>query len=571
MDIELNKNRTFIKEMKINNFRALKDINIDLGTDLTMISGINAVGKSTILGLLAQICSFTDSYYPSTDSQSGVQKIPISEKFKTVYNKKFESKFRNHFKLSNVYDIPKNEYSTDFVINDAEEGLIVNAELKGTARTNEAQKRELRLVLRKDKSINDNTSRNITFPTIYLSLERLKPFVSRDYNIVSNVFREEEKTLFENFNRRVFNPLSDSDFQISSNNDRKIASTVLTSSKYDIESASTGEDNLGQILSAIISFIRLQNDWPNYKGGLLLIDEIDASLFTKAQVGLLNVLRNVASKYKIQIVFTTHSPVVISEMLNFKKQALKNSKTKNNIGINFLSNSTGAITNHQFFTMQEIASYLAVTKRAEPKKTKVHCYCEDKEAYTFLDALLDPKRKKEIEMMKSITLGGPNIIDLTKRRIPEFSELSITILDGDKKKIRGRKNNITLPGKLPPDQLMFKLLYDEPADSNYWEEGEWDKSIFQNDPTAISIINKLEFDSSEYKYILRDTSSNNNDKKIRELFKTWFNSNFSTLKNLKFNPIKKIWVDQNKKEVDKFIKNFDDAYEYVYAKSNYLS
>lgn len=568
MDTKLNKERTFIKEMKINNFRSLKDVKIDLGTNLTMISGINAVGKSTILGLLAQICSFSYNYYP--DEKNGFQKVPVPENFKTVYGKSFESKFKDHFKLSDTYDLPENEYSTNFVINDAEEELVVNAELKGTTRTNgtTTKKKGLRFVLRKDNSISDNTSRNITLPTIYLSLARLTPFVSRNYNIVPNVFKDDEKQLFENFNRSVFNPLSDNNLHISSNKDNKVASTVLTSSKYNIESASTGEDNLGQILAAIISFIRLKNDWSNYKGGLLLIDEIDASLFTKAQVGLLKLLRNVASKYKIQIVFTTHSPVVISEMLDFKKQALQNSKTKNDIGINFLSNSTGSITNHSFFTMQEIVSYLAVTKRSEPKKSKVHCYCEDKEAYTFLDALLDSKRKREIEMMRSINLGGPNIIDLTKRKIPEFSELSITILDGDKKKIRGRKNNITLPGKLPPDQLMFKLLYDEPANSDYWVEGEWDKSIFQNESTAVSIINELEFNDSEYKYNLKNPTSNI---KIRELFKNWFNSNFDILKYSKFNPIKKLWIKQNEKEVNTFLKNFDNAYSYVYSKSHFLS
>ncbi|MCT3202679.1 hypothetical protein EFO64_02420 [Limosilactobacillus reuteri] len=556
----LNKDRTFIKKMRVNNFRALKDVKIDLGSNLTMISGINAVGKSSILGLLAQICSFKSSYYPS-DNGNGFKKVNIPDNFKTVYNQRFESEFKDHFKISKKYDTPENDYSTDFIINDAEEGLLVNAELTGTRRED-----VLRFVLRKKDTITSNSSRNVTLPTIYLSLRRLTPFVARKTNLVNGLFTEEEKDLFEQYNRHVFNQISN-DLHISSNEDNQVDSTVITSSNYNIESASTGEDNLGQLISSLISFIRLEKNWSNYKGGLLLIDELDASLFPKAQIGLLNLFRKVASEHKIQIVFTTHSPIIISKMLEFKKDTQKNAKTKNTIGINFLNNATGVVRNQNSITMDEIIASLEVKRINKQKERKIHCYCEDTEAYTFLNGILNTKQKAKIEIMKTIKLGGENMWDLVTKGIPEFSKLSIIILDGDKEKHR-KTNTINLPSPMPPDQLMFKLLEEEPADSSYWEERVWDKQLFNNSDEYIKIKDKTIFDKQKGKYILKD---NINGIKTRDLFKAWFNKEKGTIAKAQFNPIKQLWVKNHSNEIKRFSSQFDDAYDFCYSHLNYLS
>lgn len=547
--------------MKINNFRALKNLKIDLGSNLTMISGINAVGKSSILGLLAQICSFKSSYRPEKDDRQHFSETPIPDEYKTIYGKRFESDFKDHFKISATYDLPENKYSTNFVINDAEEQLIVHADLEGTRRN-----KDLRFVLRKQNTITNNSSRNITLPTIYLSLRRLTPFVARKTNLVSNLLNEEEKQLFGKFNRHVFHPVNE-EHNFSSNKDQSVDSTVLTSSSYNIESASTGEDNLGQIISALISFIRLEKSWPDYKGGLFLIDELDASLFPKAQTGILELFRKVATKHKIQIVFTTHSPIMISKMLEYKKEADKNANTKNTIGINFLSNSTGTVLNHTSLNMDQIIAYLEVTKLTKQKKKKIHCYCEDAEAYAFLKGILKRNQRSQIDLMTSITLGGENLWNLVSKKIPEFSDLSIIVFDGDKPKHR-KTNTINLPSNLPPDQLMFKILQDEPANSNYWIPQKWDKQIFVNSNEYNIIIDKTRFDEQQNRYILLD---NNSGVKLRELFKNWFNTNKDVLTNQKTNPIKTIWCSQHEKDVENFSNDFDNAYNFAYSHLNYLA
>ena len=44
-----------------------------------------------------------------------------------------------------------------------------------------------------------------------------------------------------------------------------------------------------------------------FKGGILLIDELDATLYAAAQFKLVDILFRYAKKLNIQIVFTTHS------------------------------------------------------------------------------------------------------------------------------------------------------------------------------------------------------------------------------------------------------------------------
>lgn len=54
----LDKRKTQIKSMNVKTFRSLNDVEISLGSRLTLIAGRNGTSKSTILGILAQICSF---------------------------------------------------------------------------------------------------------------------------------------------------------------------------------------------------------------------------------------------------------------------------------------------------------------------------------------------------------------------------------------------------------------------------------------------------------------------------------------------------------------------------------
>lgn len=553
--------KTFIKEMYIKDFRSLKEMKIEIGRNLTVIAGVNGTGKSTILGMLAQICSFRDSYFP--DDVKKFKKESLNE-YKTIYGEAFESNFTDHFKISKNFDTALiNNSSVHFLINDAEEQILTNLRLEGTKR-----KDDLRLVSRKDQTITDNKSRNITFPTIYLSLKRLTPYVNRNEQLKKNrIMDKNEAETFIRISNKIFTTNEQHtkiSFNVPGKND--INSAVNTSESYDIQSASTGEDNLGQIISSMISFIRLKKNWKNYKGGLLLIDEIDASLFSKIQTELIDQLKRFSKENNVQVVFTTHSPIIIEYMLQLKAKSRKNQKTKNNFGFNFINNQFGKPQNFPDSTFDEINAMLNV----EPIKLKGHaklrCYCEDKEAYLFLHSILTTEQRSKIKMMKSITLGAENMIELMKHKIPEFNVNSLIVLDGDQKRI-GHKNLLILPSPIPPDQLMYKTLKELSPENKYWTN-QWNKPIFSNLNGSKEINNDLIFNSETNKYEFKDNYKNK--KKVREYFKRWFNESYVYIKNLKDSPIA-IWKEDHKKEVQLFSDQFDSAVDYILSKNKYLS
>ena len=100
---------------------------------------------------------------------------------------------------------------------------------------------------------------------------------------------------------------------------------------HDIFTNSAGEGNISKIILAVLSFKRLKDKYKSsYKGGILLIDELDATLYGFSQKKLLKYLLDSAKEYKIQIIFTTHSPIVLNEMYKLQKEEIKKSGIKTN-------------------------------------------------------------------------------------------------------------------------------------------------------------------------------------------------------------------------------------------------
>lgn len=551
--------KTKIAEMNVKSFRSLEDVEVKIGSKLTLIAGRNGTSKSTILGILAQICSFEKNYTPN-----GEQEI----NYTTVYGQDFFTEFRSHFRISEKYDTPKEKYQVDFKIIDAQEQKSINASLQGTKR-----KDKLRLVLRKNDSITSNKSRNITHPSIFLSLERLLPIVKREKNTDESLeLSDKEKDFIVKANNRIFTTI-DSHKNISSNLPQKtgVKSTVVTNEKYDVDSASSGEDNIGQIILALVSFMRLKEKWTDYKGGLLLIDELDASLFPRAQIELFDLFNKMSKELDLQIVFTTHSPTLISHAYEKWEKSQKNASTKNDIAINYLTDSHGKVENRQDYSLSDIIADLNITGKSLEQRIKINCYYEDTEAYFMSYNLLSREQKKRINSMSEIKLGSNNYLSLVKAGVPEFKKLSLIVLDGDvkQKEIEAYKNLISLPGDLPPDQLIFKYLCELEPDDKYWtNESRFNKSVFKGAKTYKDIEEKTEFSEEKGKYILKRNSKG--DEACRVLFKNWFNEHHKTyFKKAGLNPFIR-WKKDNKALVEQYQNDFDKAYLAVFGSNNYM-
>jgi predicted ATP-dependent endonuclease of OLD family len=92
---------------------------------------------------------------------------------------------------------------------------------------------------------------------------------------------------------------------IKSTNKKLLA---LQTDSYGHLGNSAGQDNISQIISALISFeILKEKQGLDFKGGIILIDELDSTLYAASQCKLIDILFRYARKLEIQIILTTHS------------------------------------------------------------------------------------------------------------------------------------------------------------------------------------------------------------------------------------------------------------------------
>ena len=403
-------------------------------------------------------------------------------------------------------------------------------------------------------------SRNFTHPVIFLSLNRLQPISTREYDASPYPYLDNNKTKFIVLCNELLNRSS----ILATGTSGIIQSAVAHNEHYDHLSASAGEDNAGQIILALMSFRKLKEEYPNYKGGLLLIDEADAGLFPGAQLKMLDIFERECKNLDIQVVMTSHSPTLIQKVFEKSQTYRKNYKTV------YLSDTSTAIRAQHNYSWKDIDADLLL-KTLEPSNaistSKVNVYFEDAEAAEFFKYLLFRHPiNKFLNTLNDVSLGCSNYIQLVQRRVPEFSTKSIIILDGDVKKSEKLKSIILLPGELPPDQLIFEFLYNLPPSDEFWNNPiKFSRAVFLNCSSEI-ISTLLITDSTINLKTYTDNYHNKKeiekDKKdtLREIFKKFYNHH-EFQKALKQSGLKnpwKRWMQDNVNSCEKFRGNVNN-------------
>ncbi|GAA0416816.1 hypothetical protein GCM10008934_04800 [Virgibacillus salarius] len=313
-----------LKEVYIKKFRKFKDVTFNISPRLTLISGANGIGKSTLLGIIA--------------NGSG------TKSFRTINDKDFHPEFRDHFILN------KEEHLDARKSNEYYEAIIKynynNIDVRKRVRTSHPNQKKLKLVPRtvdsnginNDKiseSIEKQTgitgSARVPIPTVFVSMNRLLPFGESDSSL-KNITKvnnrkniEDNEALLEDYvrmyNTVLPNSIKLSDVDLYESYKPKINYNVLyvMSSNSSILTQSIGQDSLSGIINAILSFKNISH-LDKYKSGILCIDELDASLHPDAQKRLLKLLEKESAKLNLQIIFTSHSLTILKEMIRLSKK-----------------------------------------------------------------------------------------------------------------------------------------------------------------------------------------------------------------------------------------------------------
>lgn len=518
-----------IRNISISRFRGFNNVNFELGDYLTVISGQNGTQKTTLLGLLSQPFSITTDENPMRNERplSGGSFISAySDKFKI--SDKFD-KVGEHEWTLNFKDTNNSSYTVESINRDKNSGTI-------------------RFWQKGNKS---KGSGYIQLPVIFLSLKRLFPIGEDSRLKIDNNLHltDEENHLYKFwFNKililtREHDKAIDSDF-ISSTHKQTLGATT---NHYDWQTNSSGQDNLSKILLAIFSFKRLKDKYPNdYKGGILAIDEIDATFYSGSQKILINALINFASDYNIQIILTTHSLTILEQV----SELLENKFRKEQIKLVYLIKEDGNIDIKNNVNFDFIKNNLNRTLSGISRKPKIHLYAEDDEARILIKSLLGTTYTKHLDFIH-VSMGSNNLIQLASVNIPSFIyPNSIIILDGDVKnntkqlkQIKKLKNILLLPTNKSPEVLIAEFLNDLSDNHPLWREidDNYDHGFCFKNFTLNQIISK------------------------REIAKDWFNQNLVHWGRNAFKVLNH-WKKENKDLVNEFNNNFATLFEKITTK-----
>jgi predicted ATPase len=533
--------KTQLKRLVIEKFRALNNVAVDFGDRITVICGKNGTSKSSILGIAAQIFSFEQDY---------VEDKSIS--FRHIAGGSFKSQYSEHFRISEKFDIP-GSMNVSIELHDGYTDQAATAKLELNKRGNLPRP----VVRNNSTALGGNASRNFTHPVVFLSLKRLYPIADRNYIVQESDYLKSHKNDFIGLTNELLNRSS----SYATGTDGTVSSAVAHGENYDHESVSAGEDNAGQIILALMSFRKLKEDYSDYKGGLLLIDEADAGLFPTAQVNLLKMLDRECNSLNIQVIMTSHSPVLIEYAFEQSQKFMRRYKTI------YLSNTYGDIQVMQNWSWAKISADIAaktIAMTSDISLPRIRIYFEDKEAADLFAALMNRQPiKKFTNPLPEITLGCSNYLQLIKKGITEFSQKSIVCLDADQtQEIEGKnfKTIVLLPGNLPPDQLIFEQLYNLDPSHDFWKNSlQFTRDVFTN--LASEVIRELSISGNRVD-VKERVKAYTGEKKPREIFKRFYeNQEFQKLLISGAKPYNpwRYWVESNQDISNKFLTLFEDA------------
>lgn len=596
-----------------NGFRKLKSLEIEVGERLTVIGGLNGIGKSTLLGLIANCSGVSGRSTANSKTKSYIKKksyfdLPYQANFQELFHldeNDYQSKNDQKGHCEFFYSIEEEVTINTACYNGFIKKCNVSAHVESTkidtkeqvdednedsqnspieTKTKSGQEsirykivpRSVNRPLGQHLHIGDDAKMPI--PTIYLGMSRMTPLGEIKESVKAKRIRnmhEDDKAYFSSLFEKVINyDLNKSDtgifdFDVKSSHKK----FKIPSLQHNPLSISLGQDSLSSIFTALVSFFSLKREYKElYKGGILLIDEIDAGLHHIAQENLIELLKKEARRLNLQIIFTTHSLTIFKKILTIpKEQIISNNKILDKVVYLHDTHRPRVFKNPSYFDIKNNQLSLNINTVQKTKEIKI--YFEDDEAVWFYKQLLLAKNITNTVLAYSVELKPVSLklscsILLNLSKADDFFKEVIIITDND---INTEKSNrdilsinpniISLPGayyfdvntpqKLrTPERIIYDYLMDKLKnyDYSFWDEiydinnGNTDYDYFNN--TVLNL----------------DFEENLSNVKYREQMKSWFKKHKTLFEDLK---IIERWVKDNSNQVDLFMNELGVAITYI--------
>ena len=484
---------------------------------------------------------------------------------KTIDGYNFRSQFKEKFKISPEHDvIGQHKWKLELHNGVYEQNYYA---VESIARRQSGQAPTLRFWNAESRA---RGAGYIQLPVYFLSLSRLFPIgESGKTKAVPSTLTPEELSYCITHYRTILSiqHMGDNpDVGLEKGASSKTFAGV-SDDTHDIFTNSAGEGNIMRIILAVLSFKRLKEQYGrDYRGGILLIDELDATLYGFSQAKLVDYLWQVAGDYKIQIVFTTHSPIILKCVNKYQR------KERHDKGINlppfaydssivylepqYDREGTRTIMPKNISTSTELGQILNdINLSISTGNSKINIYCEDTRAVSFLQYVLSAALTINLDLYMSfidINLGWTNYVQLAEKGVPEFRN-NVIVLDGDvpqKREYRSKETAIRDSGNfiflpLVIEEGLFRALKDHGAFSRFQE--------------SFSRVPGFTYDVCFNNWPLDADSYGTND------FKQWYAQAESALGDQTI--LFAFWCNEHRDKVAAFVENFIEMFNKL-AESN---
>ena len=419
-------------------FRKLGNFNIQFADRLTLIAGHNGIGKSTILGLVANTFGFTET---------GGHKSYFGEPFYANIERIV------YLALTEVAEAQKNISSAP-VVTASVNGVEVKKRCAMTYRNVWKRARVVPRTIERVEGDLVGPDAKVPLPTIYLGMKRLASAGEAD-DVASTKLEmhDDDSKLMVDFVSAVIHGTelnTDVTLQTIKGSKKKTAQPGYK--LHHPLAVSMGQDSLGSIATSLASFNQLKrNMGDDYPGGLLVIDEMDAGFHPHAIGQLVKSLKTYANRLDLQIIATTHSPRLIEVV---HPDGDGNAKAPDSV-VYLLDTKHPRLAPDQSLRAILRDMSLIPDDDKPPKQTKpiLAVYFEDDEAAQFCASLI-PTQKKAVLSKKygvrinwiPLGIGGSHLINLPGKD-PLFMD-RVLIVDADTtvtKVAAARGNTVKLP------------------------------------------------------------------------------------------------------------------------------